>query len=230
MCYEVIDNNLIFVKQNKARNTSFELLRIVAMLLIIAHHFAVHAMHFYTPNFYNSLSVGNKILVDIFLPGGTFGVALFFMITGYFMIDKKRINILNLLLEVSFYGLVLATLIILGNIFEVKYMDMSNLAINQSVVRLIFSPTTSNAWWVLGSNKFDNVTDGAAAFAVLGNNQIARNGISTDMVTSKAGGLDCRRVSESLGVRPMIAIIPSAIITNSSQDGTASNPYIVKEN
>ena len=89
---------------------------------------------------------------------------------------------------------------------------------------------TSNAWWVLGSNKFDNVTNGAAAFAVLGNNQIARNGISTDMVTSKAGGLDCRRVSESLGVRPMIAIIPSAIITNSSQDGTASNPYIVKEN
>ena len=89
---------------------------------------------------------------------------------------------------------------------------------------------TSNAWWVLGSNKYDNVTDGAAAFAVLGNNQIARNGISTDMVTSEAGGLDCRRVSESLGVRPMIAIVPSALITNSSQDGTASNPYIVKEN
>lgn len=90
----------------KVRQSGFELLRIVAILMIIGHHFAVHGgcgefgqVVFADPFnnlFYNLISIGGKI-----------GVSLFFMITAYFMFDKKVSwkSVLKNLLLTAFYVL-----------------------------------------------------------------------------------------------------------------------------
>ena len=64
------------------RNSNIELLRILAMLLIVAHHFATHGV-------LNGMVVTHATttltLAQILVSGGKFGVALFIIITGYFL-------------------------------------------------------------------------------------------------------------------------------------------------
>ena len=90
----------IVVKQEKpARNAAFELLRIIAMLFIIAHHFYVHGG-------FSSISPTNKALMTFFEFGGKFGVAIFVMISGYFLVNSKfKIKkLIKLVLQIWFYS------------------------------------------------------------------------------------------------------------------------------
>lgn len=66
----------------KQRNSSFELLRIVSMILIIAHHYSVHGGWVYD---YNILST-NKLFIDLLSIGGKLGVNCFVVITGFFLV------------------------------------------------------------------------------------------------------------------------------------------------
>lgn len=93
-------NEKIVVKQEKpARNAAFELLRIIAMLFIIAHHFYVHGG-------FSSISPTNKALMTFFEFGGKFGVAIFVMISGYFLVNSKfKIKkLIKLVLQIWFYS------------------------------------------------------------------------------------------------------------------------------
>lgn len=70
-------------KQN--RNSSIELLRIIAMVMIVFHHFCVHGGFEYDCEsiniprlWYNFISMGGKI-----------GVNIFILISGYFLIEDK---------------------------------------------------------------------------------------------------------------------------------------------
>ena len=68
----------------KERNSSLELLRIICMLLIITHHFAVHS------NFIsNETTVFNAFLINILSSFGKLGSNVFVMITGYFVVESK---------------------------------------------------------------------------------------------------------------------------------------------
>ena len=72
---------------NNARQSNFELLRIVSMLMIILHHFAVHGQF--------DLSVGgipifNALWLLYTAVGGKTGVCLFVMLSGYFSIRTTR--------------------------------------------------------------------------------------------------------------------------------------------
>lgn len=96
----------------KERNSSFELLRIIAMLFIIAHHFYVHG------NF-SSLSQGNNIAMLFFEFGGKFGVILFMLIAGYFGVKGKfkLTKLLKLLFQVFFYSVSIYFIcLIVGNV------------------------------------------------------------------------------------------------------------------
>lgn len=71
----------------KMRSSNMEMLRIIAMLLIVVHHYVVHgvemriSMPFEFSDrlwHYNALSIGGGV-----------GVNLFVLITGYFMVDSK---------------------------------------------------------------------------------------------------------------------------------------------
>lgn len=68
------------------RQSNIELLRIVAMFMIILHHYCLFGGFFEQFDFTHITA--NTLLVQFFSLGGKIGVNIFFLITGYFMIDK----------------------------------------------------------------------------------------------------------------------------------------------
>lgn len=70
--------------KKKNRDSNIELLRIIAMCLIIFHHMALNTgiVDGYTIN-------GNMIFGIIGGIGGKIGVVIFLLITGYFSINKN---------------------------------------------------------------------------------------------------------------------------------------------
>lgn len=124
-------NNKLSKQTNssKVRSSNIELLRIVAMLMIVAFHISYHAVRFQLikkgsmnvmdngvfcyPYFYKKL-----LIVEGFMPFGMIGNDIFMLISGYFMVEKgKDINIGNvtkkLLLQVGFATLALTLVPIL---------------------------------------------------------------------------------------------------------------------
>lgn len=89
-------------KLNNARNSNIELLRIFAMFSIVLSHYTVFSSA--NPNEMNLCF--NKFLLDSF-GIGKLGVAIFVMITGYFMVESKfKIErIINIIIQTLFYSL-----------------------------------------------------------------------------------------------------------------------------
>lgn len=98
---------------NKERNSNIEILRIISMLFIVVSHYSIHGEISLT-----ALPVGiNRLILEI-TRLGNIGVIIFILISGYYMIGQKNIQlkkILKLLFQVSFYSLLIYILfIILG--------------------------------------------------------------------------------------------------------------------
>jgi surface polysaccharide O-acyltransferase-like enzyme len=136
------------------RQSNIELLRIIAIIMIIGNHFAVHGViQDYGTHPYLEFSTGtfiNKVFVLSLIPGGIAGMGCFFIITGYFMIDTYNTigkRILRLFLEAVFYGmLILLISVILSFVFKVD----GNVNFS-SMVRSILWPISSQNWWFLSS-------------------------------------------------------------------------------
>ena len=111
------------VKRKKERLTNIELLRIIAMLMIVIFHIVFHCVNvqltggdsviktssslFNHPVFYKKLFLLNSIMT-----WGSIGNVLFLIISGYFLVNlKKKINIIKiskkLLLQLGFDSIVL---------------------------------------------------------------------------------------------------------------------------
>ena len=92
----LITNNNTISKDNKIlnqiRNSSFEILRIILMFLIILSHIMYHtkSLPHLTNNNYHKLINNKYILLRIISNYGKFGDIVFIMISGYFSL--KRIN------------------------------------------------------------------------------------------------------------------------------------------
>ena len=92
------------IKENKVseRNSNFEILRILAMVMIVAHHFSVHSDFLFDSN----ISI-NKLFVQFLSLGGKIGVNIFVLISGYFLVIKENIKfnkILKLWLQIFLYS------------------------------------------------------------------------------------------------------------------------------
>lgn len=66
------------------RNSRIELLRIICMLMIVTYHYAIYG--FYSQDLVYS---PNKSFVELLSLGGQFGVSVFVLISGYYMVDQK---------------------------------------------------------------------------------------------------------------------------------------------
>lgn len=129
----VLQNNT----KKKIRNSSIELLRIIAMMLIVFHHFAVHGGFTYG----TSLSV-THFWYNFIIMGGKIGVDVFVLISGYYLITNKDIffninRIMKFLGQVFFYSVslfVICGLTGLGD-FTIK-----------SFIKSLF-PITFSKWW-----------------------------------------------------------------------------------
>ncbi len=88
-------------KETGKRQSNLELLRIVSMILIVAHHYSVHG-GFILPemNF-------NKAFIQVLSLGGKLGVDCFVLITGYFMIESKFCleKLVKLWAQIWFYSI-----------------------------------------------------------------------------------------------------------------------------
>lgn len=84
------------------RKSNIELLRIFSMILIVAHHYVNHGGSYWCAG-----TKMNMFISTVLMIGGTLGVNLFVMITGYFMINKsfKWIRIIRLEAAVLFYSI-----------------------------------------------------------------------------------------------------------------------------
>lgn len=121
----------------KVRQSNFELLRIIAMIMIIIHHFNLHGgvlnnLKDFTFEYYfiNILEIFCIIAVNLYV-----------LITGYFMVKSKfKISkILKLELEVIFYSII--TYIVL--------VFMNKLKFNIQAFIKFFLPVTTNQYWFM---------------------------------------------------------------------------------
>ena len=77
----------------KARQSNFEALRIVAMLMIVAHHYCIGPIQHLTNSTMSTLwlegSLSHRLITVFFVPGGEVGVAVFFMLTGFLCVKTS---------------------------------------------------------------------------------------------------------------------------------------------
>ncbi len=102
----------------RLRSSNFELLRIFSMLMIVASHYAYFGvMHIgeTDASLWLSGSLAHK-LFSCFLQMGELGVALFFMISGYFLIEKSKVSVFKIAFKTVFYS------VFLGIILAVPYV------------------------------------------------------------------------------------------------------------
>ena len=116
------------------RNASIELLRIIAMLLITTHHFALHGEYNFTAVTFNSVTV------NILELSGKAGVNIFVLIMGYFF-DKSRFSLAKvgkLLGLTSFYSTVTAIVAVAAGAVEFR---------KKLIIRALFPYIFSRGYW-----------------------------------------------------------------------------------
>lgn len=128
--------NIIQNKMNNTRLSNFELLRIFAMLFIVAHHFAYPGDFTFT----TGIVTIPQLWVQFLAIGGKIGVNLFVMISGYFLIKSKRFKIeklLKLWVQLVFYGIILFLVL--------TYTGIAPFKLNLLIKGII--PVSSGLWW-----------------------------------------------------------------------------------
>lgn len=125
--------------KKKERNSSIELLRIIAMLMIIGHHLAWHCVFDYS-----SAPALNRFWVLFLREGGKAGVDIFYLISGYFLVRQKGWRVKSLLkLWVEMSGIVL--------IYSFIGLSTGQIELSLSSIFLIalkaLFPLGFNAWW-----------------------------------------------------------------------------------
>lgn len=121
--------------QPRQRDSNFELLRILSILLIIMHHYSAQGIGGLSEH---ALSV-NKTIEYILSLGGKIGVNCLILITGYFMVNSSinYMKLLKLIFEVFFYS-ILSMIIFYG-------LGLS--AFDPKVVKESLFPLTYDMYW-----------------------------------------------------------------------------------
>lgn len=121
------------------RSSNFELLRIIAMTMIIGHHLAIHSGF----EVDKSLISFNRLVLEFIQSGGKFGVVLFVMISGYFSIQKTDFKLKKLLViwgMVEFYSVLFAVCHVLtGGSMTIKEL------------KSVILPLISEEYWFITS-------------------------------------------------------------------------------
>ena len=104
--------NTIITKPLKVpRRSSLELLRIICMFFIVAHHFSVHGQYGDM-----EMSFFNEFIKHVLGAGGKLGVNVYVLISGYFLINSKFNvkRIIKTVLLTSFYSSIIYLIIALS--------------------------------------------------------------------------------------------------------------------
>ena len=116
------------------RRTNLELLRIVAMIMILFHNLTCHSSFVF-----DGLSI-SRLWINLISIGGGIGVSLFVLITGYFMIEKEKLKVSKLVklwLQLLFYDVLIYLIFVI--------FKLTNFNIKDLIFR--FMPITNREWW-----------------------------------------------------------------------------------
>lgn len=98
-------------------NYGIDLLRIVAMLMIVAHHFSLHSgIEF-------EAICSNSVFMSVMALGGKTGVNIFILITGFYSIGKNKVKgkkIFDLVCTTTLYSMVLTVVAILSGVISIN--------------------------------------------------------------------------------------------------------------
>jgi surface polysaccharide O-acyltransferase-like enzyme len=124
--------------QKVTRKSSIEMLRIIAMVMIVMHHFSVHSI--WPLNDFSE----NNLFAQFLAVFGKAGVGIFFIITGYFLAKTREQKItprrvLKICLPVWFYSIVIFIA------FLVSGRDVLHL---ESLGKAFFPLTNSSYWFI----------------------------------------------------------------------------------
>lgn len=118
------------------RQSNIELLRIIAMVMIIAHHIAVHSGFSFPAEV---ISV-NRLWIQFIRLGGKIGVDIFVLISGYFLVTSKNLQgkkVVKLWLQIFSYS---------TGIFVIFFF-FNNEPLSFNNVSKGFLPITFSCWW-----------------------------------------------------------------------------------
>lgn len=104
--------NLEKIKTKVERNSNLEILRIFAMIMIIAHHYILHS----SVQLSDATAL-NKVIISFLELGGKLGVNIFILITGYFLIEKQYNSkkVIKLVIKVLTYSMICLIIAVFTN-------------------------------------------------------------------------------------------------------------------
>lgn len=128
------------MEQTKTRQSNFELLRIIAMIMIVFFHFAMHSgFNFDT----NSITI-TRLWIQFILMGGKIGVNVFVLISGYFLVSSSKFKISKVL---KLWGQVFFYSVLIYGIFIAFGLETFNV---KELIKNIL-PITFEQWWFASS-------------------------------------------------------------------------------
>ena len=124
----------------KERKSNIELLRIVTMIMIIFHHFAIHGKFNFPPGY---ISINRMWILFIWI-FGKIGVDIFVLISGYLLITSKKVKttkIIKFYFQLIFYSIGIYLIFSLLKIIPFSKKELI----------YCFFPITNNLWWFASS-------------------------------------------------------------------------------
>ena len=121
------------------RESNFELMRIISMLLILAFHYQIHID---ADTVMYSAFCKNQLVAILAGSWGTLGSNLFFIVASYFLIKCRRYNklkMIKLMIKTSFFGVILLCIAFACGLVEFDLWWL---------IKSVFSPMTYMYWFV----------------------------------------------------------------------------------
>ena len=122
--------------QIKTRQSNLELLRIVAMVIIVMHHFGIHGEFSFSSE---TISI-NRLWIQFITMGGRLGVNIFVLISGYFLVSTssiRTIKVLKLWGQIFFYSITI--------FFVFSVLGLRPFSIAELIRHL--APIIYSQWW-----------------------------------------------------------------------------------
>lgn len=138
----------------KERRSNWELLRIVAMIMIVYAHLSCHGVMHVTDatHAYELWATGtfaNRCFASLMSAGGRVGVALFFMLSGYFCLNREKPSVFRTTSLVAFYVLVLSIACILISTWDIHVSGLTRLFVVRATKAMLacVAPISWGGYW-----------------------------------------------------------------------------------
>ena len=137
--------------EKNTRKSNFELLRILAMIMIILHHITIHCVNvqlgdkslYALGEYFNKTVFFKRLLIpQLFMPAGKIGNIIFILIAGYFLIDKQ-VNVTKQIKKIFSQLVFVVPIVVLGSLLFYKFHSKTFIGIQNLNI-------FNNDYWFIG--------------------------------------------------------------------------------